>query len=125
MELSGNPIDLYKTRSPATDYPDPIAKAQSLLQAHHQKGLSKEEFRACIVTPADHLMYLIVHGDMSDNQRASNMVKLAKLIFDEHKRQEDALHREKEIELKRQTNVMRGIKLQEELAKRQAKEKGE
>lgn len=125
MEVSGTPVELYKSRSPATDYVDPMAKAQALIQAHHAKGLTEKEFKACIVTPSDHLLYLIIHGRMSDHQRATNLQKLAKLIFDEQKRQQDALHREREIELKRQNNVMRGIKLQEELAKRAAKEKGD
>lgn len=124
MEVSGQPVDLYKTRSPATTYPDPIADAQSLIKWFH-KGMTAEEFATRITSPVEHLLYLILYGNMSDNQRAANITKLSKLLFDEQKRLEDKLHREKEIELKRQNNLMRGIKLQEEMEKRAAKEKGE
>lgn len=125
MEVSGQPVDLYKTRSPATTYPDPVASVQYLIQSYHSKSLTKKEFAEQVKTPIEHQLYLILYGNMTDHQKATNIDKLIKQLFAEQKRIEDLVHREKEIELKRQNNIMRGIKLQEEMEKRAAKEKGE
>jgi hypothetical protein len=115
MELSGSPVELYRSRSPATNYPDPIKRSQELIQWHHRCKPSAKDFKGQVNTLSDQMLYLILYGNMSDNQRANALVKLSKQLFEEQKQQEALLHRDKEIELKRQGALLKAASLQEKI----------
>ncbi|OJY60937.1 MAG: hypothetical protein BGP16_00930 [Sphingobium sp. 66-54] len=114
-EMDGNPVQLYKTRNPATTYEDPIAKAQSLIRWHHSHQPSDDEFRTRVKSVEDQLLFLLLRGDMSDNQRANGLVKLAKLLADAQKRQEDLLHRDKVEERKRTEQMLKASRMAEQM----------
>lgn len=114
MEVQGQAIDLLRHRSPATTYSDPIALAQAFIRSHHE-GAGSTELAAQVNSVESQLLYLILCGDMSDNQRANALVKLSKLLFEAQKHQEALLHKDREIELKRQGNLMKAEKLREEI----------
>ncbi|MEV4934135.1 hypothetical protein [Sphingobium sp. LSP13-1-1.1] len=120
-ELAGNQVATYKTRNPATTFPDPAADMQRKIRSIHAGRIAPESFKENIDTVQDYLLYEIAFGDQTSNQRAKNLVALAKLLHEEQKRIDELVHRERQLEAKKTDQLLKGRALQEQMLQNKAK----
>ena len=120
-ELAGNPVATYKSRSPATNYPDPAADMQRKIRSIHAGQITPEKFAQNIESVQDYLLYEIAFGDQTSNQRSKNLVALAKLLHAEQQRIDELVHREKQREAKKTDQLLKAGALQEQIINNKAK----
>jgi hypothetical protein len=118
-ELAGQTVTTFKSRNPATTYPDPAAEIQAKIRSIHKGKTTPETFVQGITSPLDYLLYEIAYGDQTSNQRSKNLVALAKLLHEEQKRIDELVHRERQIEAKKTDQLIKGRALQEQILKNQ------
>lgn len=120
-ELAGEPVTLPKLRNTAVDLVDPTARVQGQIRAIYKGKVSKEQFEGQIESPRDMLLYEIAFGDQTSNQKAKNLVALAKLLHEEQKLQEEILHRNRQLEQKRTDQLLRATRMADEMRAKKAK----
>ena len=121
-EIAGEAQEVFRLKSPAGEWHDPLARMNDLIRMSTQRGVDAKTFRELCQTPDDLMIYELLYGEMTSSQRSNGLIKVADQMF---RKQQEVLKQANIQKQREDAKEARLMKSRAALAKRAQKDSSE